>query len=141
MFIGTNATVLMGTSIGDNSIVGAGSLVKGSFPEGSVIAGNPAKRICSVEDYYQKNLNNWVENAKLCAKTIYKNSGHVPTIEEMTDAYGWLYLPRNERTINEYRHFFTLSSDDYDNVIECFMATEPVYESFDAFLKDCDIPN
>lgn len=46
VFIGTGSTVLMGTTIGDNCIVGSNSEVKGDFPRDSVIAGNPAKVIC-----------------------------------------------------------------------------------------------
>ena len=37
------AIILKGTKIGNNSIVGAGSVVKGNFPENVVIAGNPAR--------------------------------------------------------------------------------------------------
>ena len=43
--IGINCTVLLNTIIGDNCIIGAGSVVRGRFPENSVIAGNPAKVI------------------------------------------------------------------------------------------------
>lgn len=43
-FIGTNATVLMGSRIGHHSVVAAGAVVKqfSVFPPYSVIAGNPA---------------------------------------------------------------------------------------------------
>ncbi len=43
VFIGMNSTILRGTKIGENSIVGAGSVVKGEFPDNCVIGGNPAK--------------------------------------------------------------------------------------------------
>ena len=43
VFIGINCILLSNTSIGDNCIVGAGSVVRGNFPENSVIAGNPAQ--------------------------------------------------------------------------------------------------
>jgi acetyltransferase-like isoleucine patch superfamily enzyme len=43
VFIGNNCTILPGTSVGDNCIIGAGSIVRGQFPENSVIIGNPAK--------------------------------------------------------------------------------------------------
>lgn len=45
VFIGINCIMLSNTTIGDNCIVGAGSVVRGHFPENSVIAGNPAQII------------------------------------------------------------------------------------------------
>ncbi|SLK13241.1 acyltransferase [Clostridium chauvoei] len=49
-FIGCNSIILKGTKIGDESVVGAGSIVSGEFPKGVVIAGNPAKIIKNVGD-------------------------------------------------------------------------------------------
>ena len=42
VWIGLNATILKGTTIGDNSIVTTGSVVKGHFPANVIIQGNPA---------------------------------------------------------------------------------------------------
>jgi len=41
--IGTSATILCGITIGQNVIVGAGSVVTKDVPAGVVVAGNPAK--------------------------------------------------------------------------------------------------
>jgi acetyltransferase-like isoleucine patch superfamily enzyme len=45
-WIGMNAIILPGVQLGDNTIVGAGSVVTKPFPDGNIlIAGNPAKII------------------------------------------------------------------------------------------------
>ncbi len=44
-FLGANVTVLKGTTIGHDCIVGANSVVKGKFPPESIIVGNPARVI------------------------------------------------------------------------------------------------
>ena len=55
VYIGANSIVLCNTKIGDNVIIGAGSVVTGDIPNNSVYAGNPARFICSYEDYIEKN--------------------------------------------------------------------------------------
>ena len=122
VFIGYNTTILMGTTIGNNSIIGANSLVKGVFPDNSVIAGNPARVICTIDKLWEKESENWVKNAKIVARQIYINKGGVmPTIEEMSDAYVCLYLPRTEENINKYKKFFALTGDDFEDYKKHFM--------------------
>lgn len=52
--IGVRATILPFVTIGENCIVGACSVVTKSVPPNSVVAGNPARVICSMEEYEQK---------------------------------------------------------------------------------------
>jgi acetyltransferase-like isoleucine patch superfamily enzyme len=47
--IGTGATILPNTCIGENAIVGAGSVVTKDVPANAIIAGNPAKVLRYVE--------------------------------------------------------------------------------------------
>lgn len=47
--IGSGATILPNTSIGDNAIVGAGSVVTKDVPPNSIVAGNPAKVLRYIE--------------------------------------------------------------------------------------------
>lgn len=57
-FIGNNCTILPGVEIGDNCILGAGSVLSSSMPANSVYAGVPAKFICTIEEYGDKALRN-----------------------------------------------------------------------------------
>jgi acetyltransferase-like isoleucine patch superfamily enzyme len=43
--IGSNATILCGVNIGESAIVGAGSVVTRDVPDGTIVAGNPARFI------------------------------------------------------------------------------------------------
>jgi len=51
VFIGTGAIVLCNTRIGDKVIVGAGAVVAKDIPSNSVVIGNPAKIICTYDEY------------------------------------------------------------------------------------------
>ena len=54
VFIGADTVVLPGVAIGDNVIIGANSTVTHDIPENTVVAGAPAKKICSLEEYLNK---------------------------------------------------------------------------------------
>lgn len=43
--VGSSSTILCGIIVGENAIVGAGSVVTKDIPAGSVVAGNPARAI------------------------------------------------------------------------------------------------
>lgn len=62
-FIGARSFILPGTTIGDNVIIGAASVVKGSIPSNTVWAGNPAKMICTIEEFAERHVekNDFIE--------------------------------------------------------------------------------
>lgn len=53
-FIGARVTIMPNVEIGENTIVGTNSVVVKSFPANVVIAGNPAKIICTIQEYENK---------------------------------------------------------------------------------------
>lgn len=55
-FIGARSFILPGTVIGDNCIIGAGSVVSGNIPDNSIYAGNPAKFVAHTDDWARKKI-------------------------------------------------------------------------------------
>lgn len=90
VFIGMNAIILMGSHIGNNVIIGAGAVVSGVVEDDSVYAGNPARKICALEEFYAKRMKRFEESAVLQAKRIKETTGHYPTEEDM-DFYAQLF--------------------------------------------------
>ena len=58
VWVGTRVIILPGVSIGGHSIIGSGAVVTKSFPDYSIIGGNPAKLIKKREPI-NESKNNW----------------------------------------------------------------------------------
>ncbi len=95
VFFGMNATVLMGAQIGDNVIIGAGSVVSGKVESNSVYAGNPAKKIQTLEEHFNSNKKHFIESARTYAEVFKKKHGRLPKIDEMI-IYRALFCSREE---------------------------------------------
>jgi acetyltransferase-like isoleucine patch superfamily enzyme len=59
--LGANVSLLPGVSIGDNSIIGAGSVITKDIPENVVAAGNPCQVIRPIRTEDQE----WIKKDKL----------------------------------------------------------------------------
>ena len=55
-YIGSGSHILPGVTIGEGALVAAGSIVTKSVPPHAVVGGNPARVICTVEEYKKKNI-------------------------------------------------------------------------------------
>lgn len=56
VFIGSGVIIMPNVTIGPNSVVAAGSVVTKSVPENSIVGGNPAKVLMSLDAYAEKSL-------------------------------------------------------------------------------------
>lgn len=119
VFIGMNAIILMGTKIGNNVIIGAGSVVSGNLDSNSVYAGNPAKKICSLEKYCERNEERFIESARIFAEQMYKKNNKIPEISEM-GLYAALFVEKNEDNIQKY---FSKAKN-----VECIYSIKKVFD-------------
>lgn len=76
VFVGAGSIILPGVEIGDDVVIGAGSVVTKSIPSNSLAAGNPAKVICQLSDYLEK------EKARMNDENCFDSSYVLPVITE-----------------------------------------------------------
>lgn len=84
---GRNVTVLKGVSIGDNVFIGYGSIVTKDIPSNSIAIGSPAKVICSLNEFYQKRKESYLEEAVEYAQSIKERFGRDPVIEDFFEEF------------------------------------------------------
>lgn len=73
VFIGVNSIIMPGVIIQNDVIVAAGSIVTKSIPQGSIVAGNPAKVIGNFYDYKKRVLENYKADIDMDYSQKYKN--------------------------------------------------------------------
>ena len=78
VFIGMNTVILKNTTIGNNVIIGAGSIISGKVDSNSVYAGNPAKKIMTIEEFYTKKNQISLDSAKQIFEEYYKRYNVFP---------------------------------------------------------------
>lgn len=134
-FLGMNAIIMPGVTLGNNVVVGAGSVVTKSFPDDVVIAGNPASIICTLDEFYEKRKNNLENDAIVMAMAIKDKLHRNPTIKEMS-AFFPLFCPQSEETVKKIRGggiWTQLSGDNSNSIIKDFMESKSDLQKYDSF--------
>ena len=91
VFIGMKTTILKGVTIGNNAIIGANSLVNKDIPDNVVAAGNPAKVIMTIEEYYNKRKELYIEDAKELSLAYYERYKRKPPVEIFTKQFSSIF--------------------------------------------------
>jgi len=93
VFLGGGSLILPNVTIGDDVIVGAGSVVNRDIPSNSVVAGCPAKVICTLSEYINKNKEIMVKKPDLVWNTYWKNktTEEISQIRDRLKDGGWGY--------------------------------------------------
>ena len=133
-FIGYQSLILKGTTIGDNVIIGARSVVKGDIPSNTVWAGVPARQLCTIEEFYKKKEQRRLADAFYRRDHIRKTKGREPNIKEM-GMFGYLFLERTEDNYIKYiRDIEFNGQKDAKIVRDFFFSSKPLFSSFEDFL-------
>ncbi len=135
-FIGMNTLILKNTTIGDNVIVGAGSVLTGrEYPSNTVVAGNPARVICTLEEYYNKRLGQQKKEAKELVLEYYKTYKAKPDKGVLSEFF-WLFEKREDIKYPPFVYQMK-NMNNYDMSLDRFMKTKPEFDGYDDFLNYC----
>ena len=91
VFVGAGSIILPGVHIGNRVIIGAGSIVSKDIPDNSVAVGNPAKVICPIDEYLEK------EKAKMCQENTivglnWEKPEDIATAIAAADKFGEIFV-------------------------------------------------
>ena len=65
VYIGANSLIMPGVTVGDGTLIAAGSVVTKSVPAGVVVGGNPARILSTVDEYIKHNEQFNLDSKKL----------------------------------------------------------------------------
>lgn len=134
VFLGWGCTVLAGTVIEDNVIIGAGAVVSGKVEKNSIYAGNPAKKIMSISEYRKKIICKQKDEAFNIYKSYRDRFNKIPDI-------------------NVFHEYFYLFTNDYDKLTdrlknklseenimrEAFENNVTEFKSYEDFIDYCNV--
>lgn len=129
VFIGVHSIVTMGVKIGNNVIIGAGSVVTKDIPSNVVAAGNPAKVICTLDDYYKKCKERFEEFAKI----TYMREKQFLGRELQEDEMGWYAALWNSKIKYDIVSRMRVDGDSPEEVYRDVMNYPSEYRSFEEF--------
>ena len=136
VFIGMNAIITRNVTIGDNVIIGVGSIVTKDCESNSVYAGNPARKIMSLEQFYQKRKELQLKEAKELALAYNERFAKKPD-KEVFHEYFMLFADKQDILSCEAFNNKMNLCGNREQSFEYLQENQPVFASFEEFLKYC----
>lgn len=134
-FIGYQTCILKDTTIGDNVIIGARSVVKGQIPSNTVWAGTPARQICTLDELYERRKSSHISDAFKRYEIISRHN-HKNDYEEM-GYFTSLFVEHDEQN---YEKLF--KNIEFNGILDCpvvkewFLNGKSLYSDKKEFEKD-----
>ena len=119
----------MGVEVGNNVIIGAGSVVTKNVPSNVVVAGNPAKVVCTLEEYYEKCNERFDTYAKIVYVRKKKNLGR----ELREDDMGWYVALWNSEKRYDIVSKMRVDGDNPEKVYKDVVDFPARYKSYEQF--------
>ena len=135
-FIGMNATILMGCKIGNNVIIGNGSIVTKDIPDNCIVAGVPAKVIMTLDEFYSKRNCQYIDDAKRNILHFRELNNRWPDIRECS-GFSTLFLERTEENYNMYFKDYMVEGNCKEDVKLAFFETKPLFANYEEFKEYC----
>lgn len=130
VFLGMRSLILMNTIIGDNVVVGAGAVVSGNIPSNVVVAGNPARIVCTLEEYYKKCSGRLEDSAWI----EYQGQKKFKQRELTERNFGWLNQLWECESKEEIYRSLKVDGDDKEEIVADMMKIPAKYASMKEFL-------
>ena len=136
VFIGMNAVITRNVKIGSNVVIGAGSVVTRDCPDNGVYAGNPARRICSLEEFREKRARAQLEEARTLAVEYFRRYGKMPP-EDVFHEYFMLFETAESARKKSWCAEKMKLCGNPEASWAYLEGHPPVFENFAAFLRYC----
>lgn len=136
VFIGTKVTILGGTTIGDNVIIGANSVVKGVLESNSVYVGNPARKAATLDEYIAKRQSKQLEEAVMLTNEYKKVHGEYPEPDKLCEFF-WLFEDNLDMLDEAFIGMLKLRGN-YEISSEEFQRHKKQFDGYEAFLQYCE---
>lgn len=133
VFIGLGSTILAGTEIGENTIIGAGSVVRGKLDANSVYAGVPAKKISTLEDYIEKREARQVIEATQLINEYYKVHHKEPDVSEMHEHF--FLFENSMENLNDIFDAKLKLGNSYEISKKALINHKPLFNSYEELLE------
>lgn len=136
VFIGVHSIILMGSKIGNNVIVGAGSVVSGTIPDNVVIAGNPVRVVRTIDEHYERRKSRTLHDAEVWFDSYKERYGRYPS-ERQSGPFFPLFTNREKFDYKNDGRLFC-NGDNMNEVVADFKKGKAMFASYKEFINYLD---
>lgn len=135
-FIGSGSTILKGVHIGNNVIVGARSVVTKDLDSNAVYVGNPARFLCTIEDYYEKRIEAQLIEAEELFNCYYRKYHCIPPKKVFSEFF-FIFEDRSN-PIQGWMKYQMSNNGEYEKCEKKYLeGFRQAFNSYEGFTEYC----